>query len=167
MRIINNVTMTKRMTSTAAPYYQIVQELRQSFPQPVSDRVHDAYFGHAIMQAIDQVDALKSETPVLGEQVVLDFVSARDARLEDAPSSLESVTTRMVQYLNGCFIWGHPKAQIHVVAPPTIAGIIGALLPSIYNPNLVSDEYSRHVALAEVEVAAMVAQLVGYQGHSN
>lgn len=162
-----NLNIPKRMTSTAAPYYQIVQELRQSFPQPVSDRVHDAYFGHAIMQAIDQVDALKSETPVLGEQVVLDFASAREARLDDGPSSLENVTSRMVQYLTGCFIWGHPKAQIHVVGPPSIAGIIGGLLPSIYNPNLVSDEYSRHVALAEVEVAAMVAHLVGYKVESN
>jgi L-2,4-diaminobutyrate decarboxylase len=167
MKIATDMNIPKRMTSSAAPYYQIVQELRQSFPQPVSDRVHDAYFGHAIMQAIDQVDALKSETPVLGEQVVLDFASARDARLENAPSSLEAVTNRMVQYLNGCFIWGHPKAQIHVVGPPNIAGIIGALLPSIYNPNLVSDEYSRHVALAEVEVAAMVAHLVGYRVDAN
>jgi L-2,4-diaminobutyrate decarboxylase len=98
---------------------------------------------------------------------VLDFASARDARLETAPSSFEAVTSRMVQYLNGCFIWGHPKAPIHVVGPPTIEGIIGSLLPSIYNPNRVGDEYSRHVALAEVEVEAMVAHLVGYKVDSN
>jgi glutamate/tyrosine decarboxylase-like PLP-dependent enzyme len=116
------------------------------------------------MQAIDQVDGLKSSTPMLGEQgLVLDFAAAKKRRLDEHPAeSLESVTSQLVQYLSGCYIWGHPKAQIHVVAPPTIAGIIGGLLPSIYNPNLVSDEYSRHVAIAEVEASSMIAHLVGY-----
>ena len=36
------------------------------------------------------------------------------------------------------------------------------LLPSIYNPNLVSEESSRQVSLAEVEAIAMTAALVGY-----
>lgn len=145
-----------------APYYDIVRQLRQCFPQPVSDRVHDAYFGHSIMQAIDQVDALKSVTPMLGQQVELDFGKARQRRMLDAPQGLEEVTVQLVQHLSGCFIWGHPQAQINVIAPPTIPSIIGALLPSIYNPNLVSEESSRHVALAEVEVNGMVSSLVGY-----
>ena len=45
---------------------------------------------------------------------------------------------------------------------PTIPSIIGGLLPSIYNPNLVSDESSRQVSLAEVEAIAITASLVGY-----
>jgi glutamate/tyrosine decarboxylase-like PLP-dependent enzyme len=60
------------------------------------------------------------------------------------------------------FIWGHPRAQINVVPSPTIPSIIGGLLPSIYNPNLVSEESSRQVSLAEVEAIAMTAALVGY-----
>jgi L-2,4-diaminobutyrate decarboxylase len=67
-----------------------------------------------------------------------------------------------VQYLSGMFIWGHPRAQINVVPSPTIASVIGGLLPSIYNPNLVSEESSRGVSLAEVEVVAMTGALVGY-----
>jgi glutamate/tyrosine decarboxylase-like PLP-dependent enzyme len=53
-------------------------------------------------------------------------------------------------------------AQINVGPAPTIPGIIGGLLPSIYNPNLVSEESSRQVAATEVEVAAMTAALLGY-----
>jgi len=60
------------------------------------------------------------------------------------------------------FIWGHPRAQINVVPSPTIPSIIGGLLPSIYNPNLVSEESSRQVSLAEVEAIAMTSSLVGY-----
>lgn len=149
----------------SAAYYDNVCQLRQCFPQPISDRVHDAYFGHAIMQAIDQLDALKSVTPVLGQQVTLDFNAARESRVAEHSMPLEDVTSRLVQHLSGCFIWGHPRAQINVIPPPTIPSIIGGLLPSIYNPNLVSEESSRQVALAEVEVTGMVSSLMGIDPH--
>jgi hypothetical protein len=53
-------------TPQAAAYRQILTSLRQSFPQPVSDRVHDAYFVFSISRALDQVDAMKSVSPLLG-----------------------------------------------------------------------------------------------------
>jgi L-2,4-diaminobutyrate decarboxylase len=145
-----------------APYQSIVHDLRQSFPQPVSDRVHDAYFGFSFLRALDQVDAMKSAMPILGRPETLDYAAARQARVADDPRSLEAVTQELVQHLSGMFIWGHPRSQINVVPSPTIPSIIGGMLPSIYNPNLVSDESSRKVALAEVEVAAMTADLIGY-----
>lgn len=145
-----------------APYYSLVKELRKAFPQPVSDRIHDAYFGHAIMQAIDQVDEMKSERPMLGEPVELDFSAARNRKISDTMLPLEEVTARLVHYLSGIFVWGHPRSQINVIPPATIPSIIGNLLPSIYNPNLVSEETSLSVAVAEVEAASIAADLVGY-----
>ncbi|GIX04743.1 MAG: hypothetical protein KatS3mg114_0612 [Planctomycetaceae bacterium] len=146
----------------SAFYEQILQQLRQAFPQPVSDRVHDAYFVFSFLRALDQLDALKNETPLLGGPVAIDYTQARQACLADQPQSLEQVTAQLVQRLQGMFIWGHPRSQINVVPFPTIAGVIGSLLPAIYNPNLVSEESSRQVAATEVEVAAMTARLVGY-----
>ena len=145
-----------------APYYKLVKTLRQSFPQPVSDRVHDAYFVFSIMRALDQVDAMKSVSPVLGTPRELNFDAARQAKIAPGAQSLEEVTRQLVDHLSGVFVWGHPRAQINVIPPPAIPGIIGALLPSIYNPNLASEESSRQVALAEVEVSAMISDLVGY-----
>jgi len=145
-----------------APYQRIVSDLRQSFPQPVSDRVHDAYFVFSFLRALDQVDAMKSAKPMLGKPVDLDYAAARKRRMDDDPQHLEAVTSQLVEYLSGLFIWGHPRSQINVVPSPTIPSIIGGLLPSIYNPNLVSDESSRRVALAEIEVGSMAAALVGY-----
>ena len=142
------------------PYQDIVAELRTAFPRPVSDRMHDAYFVFSFLRALDQIDALKSVTPMLGTPVELDYDLARSRRLADDPQTLETVTASLVQYLSGMFIWGHPSAQINVVPSPTIASIIGGLLPSIYNPNLVSDESSRQVAVAEIEVSAMTASLL-------
>ena len=146
----------------SAPYQDLVAQLRTAFPTPVSDRVHDAYFVFSFLRALDQVDSLKSAAPMLGSPVTLDYDAARRRTVAEAPSTLEAVTTDLVQYLSGMFIWGHPRAQINVVPSPTIPSIIGGLLPSIYNPNLVSEESSRQVSLAEVEAIAMTAALVGY-----
>lgn len=145
-----------------APYQELVSQLRTAFPAPVSDRVHDAYFVFSFLRALDQVDALKSAAPMLGVPTELDFNAARQRRIGTEPSTLEAVTAELVRYLSGMFIWGHPRAQINVVPPPTIPSIIGGLLPSIYNPNLVSDETSRQMLVAEVEALAMTSALVGY-----
>ncbi len=145
-----------------APYSDIVSALRQAFPQPVSDRVHDAYFVFSIMQALDRVDAMKSQAPLLGKPEELDYDTARLAQVAETPQTLEEVSAKLVEYLSGMFIWGHPRSQINVVPSPTIPSIIGGVLPSIYNPNLTSDESARRMALAEVEVSAMSSGLVGY-----
>lgn len=146
----------------SATYLQLVHSLRQAFPQPVSDRVHDAYFVFSFLRALDQLDAMKSVSPLLGEPAGLDYEAARKSTVRDAPDSLENVTQLLVEHLSGMFIWGHPRAQINVVPFPTIPSVIGGLLPSIYNPNLVSEESSKQVAVAEVEVSAMTAALIGY-----
>jgi len=146
----------------ATSYTDLVTQLRTAFPAPVSDRVHDAYFVFSFLRALDQVDALKSAAPMLGTPVELDYAAARLRTMADDPTTPESVTAELVQYLSGMFIWGHPRSQINVVPSPTIPSIIGGLLPSIYNPNLVSDESSRQVSIAEVEAISMTSALVGY-----
>jgi glutamate/tyrosine decarboxylase-like PLP-dependent enzyme len=67
-----------------------------------------------------------------------------------------------VSYLEGMVVHGHPRSQVNVISVSSIASIVGALLPTIYNPNLVWDENSQRVALAELEAIAMTAALVGY-----
>jgi glutamate/tyrosine decarboxylase-like PLP-dependent enzyme len=128
----------------------------------VSDRVHDSYFVHSIMRALDQVDALKSELPLLGSPRANDYEAGRRSTLREAPASLEEVTAELVSYLQGMTIFGHPRSLQNVVPPSSIPSLIGVLLASLYNPNLGWDEYSRRVALAEVEASAIVAGLVGY-----
>ncbi len=144
------------------PYRAVLDKLRNGFPQPVSNPVHDAYMVFSILRALEQVDRLKSDCPILGRPVDPDWDAARRQRLEEATRTLEEVIPQLVSYLEGMFLWGHPGCQVHVVAPPSIASIIGVLLPAVYNPNLCSEETSRRVAEAEVRSAAMAADLVGY-----
>jgi len=144
------------------PYQSLVDSLKQAFPRPVSDQVHDAYFVFSFLRALDRVDAMKSVTPLLGQPEKLDFEVARGQRIADDPQTLEQVSEQLVDFLSGMFIWGHPRSQINVVPSPTIPSIIGGLLPSIYNPNLCSEESARKVAVAEVQAAAITADLLGY-----
>ena len=147
---------------TDSTYHELLTQIREVFPAPVSDRLHDAYFVFSILRALDQVDAMKSEVPLLGRPRALDYVSAEQSELAEEGRSVEEVARLLVGKLEGLPIWGHPRTQINVVPPSSIPSIIGSLLPAIYNPNLVSDDTSFGLALTEAAVAAMTARLVGY-----
>jgi hypothetical protein len=121
----------------AISYREKLDKIRLAFPQPVSDRVHDSYFVHSIMRALDLVDALKSEVPVLGPRAPLDYRAAQAMRLPDHASTVEEVTAELVRYFEGLTIWGHPRTQINVVPPPSISSLIATVLTGLYNPNLV------------------------------
>lgn len=146
----------------SAAYRPLLERIRQLFPQPVSDRVHDSYMVHSIMRALDEVDELKSQLPILGTPGQPNFAAAVDSAVRFQGSPLEEVTRLLVSYLEGMTIFGHPRSQQNVVAQPSIPSVIGVLLASLYNPNLVWDDSSCKVGLAEVEVSAMTARLIGY-----
>ena len=144
------------------PYRELLRKVRLAFPQPVSDPVHDSYFVHSIMRALDQVDALKSDLPLLSQREPVEKASPESARLPEQLSSVEQVTSQLVRYLEGMTLFGHPRTQQNVVPPTTIPSLIGVLLASLYNPNLAWDDYSRRVALAELDAVAMTSRLLGY-----
>jgi L-2,4-diaminobutyrate decarboxylase len=144
------------------PHRLLLEQLRQQFPQPVSDPVHDSYVVFSILRALDQVDALKSQTPILGQLSPPDYETARRSIVDVESRPLEQVIPELVRYLQGMHIWGHPRSQVNVVPQPSIASIIGVLLPSVYNPNLCSEESAHLVSEAEVRVTSMASRLIGY-----
>jgi glutamate/tyrosine decarboxylase-like PLP-dependent enzyme len=145
-----------------AGYQELLDQLRLAFPTPVSNPVHDGYVVFSLLKALDRIDALKSQAPILGQPRVSDYAAARRATLPDSTRPLEEVIGELVQCFDGQLIFGHPRSQVNVVAHPSIASIVGVVLPSMYNPNLCSDETNLGCSQAEVRVAAMTAQLVGF-----
>jgi len=143
-------------------YQQQLAALRQAFPAPVSDPVHDGYVVFSLLRTLDKVDALKSQAPILGTPREPDYEAAAQAVLGAGPQTLEAVIPQLVSVLDGMLITGHPRSQVNVVAHPSIASIIGVVLPSMYNPNLCSDESGRGFSEAEVRVASIASRLVGY-----
>ena len=98
----------------APSYRDTLEHIRRAFPQPVSDPIHDSYFVHSIMRTLDQVDALKTELPLLGPVFPGDFAEARNAALPTGMSSVEEVTSELVGYLRGMTISSHPRTQQNV-----------------------------------------------------
>ncbi|MCA9036729.1 MAG: aspartate aminotransferase family protein [Planctomycetaceae bacterium] len=143
-------------------YRENLEQLRRAFPQPISDQEHDAWFVFSMLRAFDQVDALKSAKPILGDAQPVDFAAAVNATVPEESGTVEAVSRDLVEHLSGMFIWGHPRSQVNVIPPPCIAGILGTVLPAIYNPNLCGEESSRRVALAEAEAISMTAAMMGY-----
>src|SRR5262245_5354336 len=143
-------------------YQQQLATLRAAFPAPVSDPVHDGYVVFSLLRTLDKVDALKSQAPILGAPREPDYAAAAKAQLGSGPQTLEAVIPQLVEVLGGMLITGHPRSQVNVVAHPSIASIIGVVLPSMYNPNLCSDESGRGFSEAEVRVASIVSRLVGF-----
>ncbi len=143
-------------------YHDLLVSLRQAFPSPVSDPVHDGYVVFSILRALDQVDALKTQAPILGQPTEPNYSAAMNAQLAVTGRTVEEVLPELVRSLQGMIIWGHPRSQVNVIAHPSIASIIGVVLPSMYNPNLCSDESGFAFSEAEVRVAAMISELVGY-----
>jgi L-2,4-diaminobutyrate decarboxylase len=145
-----------------APYLQRLEQLRAAFPAPVSNPVHDGYVAFSLLRTLDQVDALKSQAPILGTPRQPDYDRALAAQLAESSLPLEAVIPQLVHVLDGMLITGHPRSQVNVVAHPSIASIMGVVLPSMYNPNLCSDESGRGFIEAEVRVAAILSRLIGY-----
>lgn len=143
-------------------YQELLPRVRAAFPAPISDPERDASFLQSISKGLHCIDSLKTEKPYLGERVVLDYNQARTRKLSEAMSSVEESIAAVADYMQGIVIWGHPWLHENVIPPTTIPAIVGQLFSSIYNPNIIWDEYSHKVSQAEVEVAGMSASLIGY-----
>lgn len=144
-------------------YLELVQSLREAFPAPTLDRRQDAWLVHTITQAINGTTRLKNQSPILTVRTPGNYVHANQARIATEPNlDVLEITSKITSYMEGLTIWGHPLTQENVVPPPTIPGIVASLLCTVFNPNLVWDEYSRKVALAELELTAMMADLLGF-----
>jgi L-2,4-diaminobutyrate decarboxylase len=141
---------------------ELLRSLRVAFPQPVSDQVHDGYVVFSVLRALDQVDALKSQAPLLGAPRETDFDAALAEKLSAVGSTVEQVTAELVDSLQGMPIFGHPCSQVNIVACPSIPSIVGVVLPSMYNPNLCSDESGAGFSETEVKTIAIVADMIGY-----
>lgn len=143
-------------------YGEILEHLKTYFPVPVSNPIMDGYFVHTISNFLDHVDNLKSAAPLLGVGQKSHYDLNFDERFPEGMSSVEKVTELLVDYCQGMTIWAHPNAQVNVVPPPTIPSITAAIVGAIYNPNIISDEYSARFAEAEIQVVAMLSDLIGY-----
>lgn len=143
-------------------YEGLLPAIRDGFPAPTSDPERDARFVDVVSQGLERLDALKTQRPYLGERTALDYTAARAAAVPERMTPPDEAIAQVATYLEGLYVWGHPRTQENVIPPTTIPSIVGQMMAAIYNPNVIWDEYSQRVAQAEIEVSAMCARLAGY-----
>ena len=146
----------------ASDYHNILQAVRCAFPNPWLDPENDARFVAQMTQMLHGVVAKKTASPVLGKQTKLDYHAAKHTQLAEDGIGLDAATTELIARSEGLINPTHPDTQRHVVPPTTQSAVQAVTLASLYNANIGWDEYSQRIALAEVELTAMLSHLIGY-----
>jgi L-2,4-diaminobutyrate decarboxylase len=161
---------------STAPWRERLAVLRAAFPSPWRDAAEDRAFEHTFLDAVALIDQMKHPRMYagqkawqgyLGDPALPDYAGCRDVEMADASRPLASVIADLVGLFNGMPNWNHPQTMSNVIPPANTAAIVGATLCQIFSPNLVEGEYSWNVARAEIESAAMLAQLIGWDPHSS
>ena len=145
-----------------ASYLAVLSRLQRAFPSPVANREHDEFFNRNVNTALRKLDAMKGGNPILGKFTAPDFAAARHASINVHDLDLEAVSDDLLSYCEGLIMPIHPCTQRNVVPPPSMPSLLAVLLSAIHNPSIGWDEYSQRVALAEVEVCAMLSGMIGY-----
>lgn len=142
-----------------------LQRLRGVFPAPDPDPVADDALAHEIADAVRQALRLKTAAPRLATSVEERPAETAEHLASDWPipaKGIAAVVQELREYLAGLPLETHPRNQVNVNAQPSTAAIIGALLPTLFNPNLTSDGRGAGCSRAEQRVVSLAAQLAGY-----
>jgi L-2,4-diaminobutyrate decarboxylase len=158
-------------TGTSENWRQQMKILQSAFPSPWKEEGKDQVFENTFLTAITLLDKMKHPRlfqdqnawqGFLGDPVLPDYTSCKDVQLEEHMKPLGEVIEELLSYFHGMPNWNHPQTMANVVPPANTAAIIGSTLCSIYNPNILEGDYSWNIAKTEIESAAMLAQLIGW-----
>lgn len=141
--------------------------IRKAFPSPY--REDPDPLASTVSDAISRVDALKHEPggpSILGEGPFRPkgphYEDARSAKLAANMQTLDETITQSVDLFKGLSNWNHPLTMPNVIPPANIAAMTAAMLTEVFSPNIIEGEYSWNVEMAELESAAMLARLFGW-----
>ncbi|NIM13993.1 MAG: aspartate aminotransferase family protein [Candidatus Aminicenantes bacterium] len=148
-------------------------EIRKAFPSPFKespDRLLEQ-----VTKGIKKLDELKQEVggpAFLGRPGSFnpkgpDYKKAREAQLPhhdlgNLDKILEETINHSVDLFKGLPNWNHPLSMPNVIPPANIAAIIAAMMTEVFSPNIIEGEYSWDVEFSELESAAMLARLIGW-----
>ncbi|HDN26598.1 MAG TPA: aspartate aminotransferase family protein [Thioploca sp.] len=146
-------------------------KLQQGFPSPWEENERDQHFENTFKDAVALLDDMKH--PRYGDLALLSYLGDEDPHVPNYDSSYHTKMTEelthpagviheLVNFFDGMPIWNHPQTMANVIPPANTASIIGATLGGIFSPNIIEGDYSWHVAKTEIESAAMVADMIGW-----
>lgn len=147
----------------SSDYRDNLHRIRGLFPTPYPDAKNDQLTNQFLEALGGTAKATSRDHARIGDQVPLDYQRARNnARLHEQGINFAETTNELIDRCQGLINPAHPCTQRQVVPPVTSSAVVAGALSSLYNANIGWDEYSQRIALAEVEIVAMLADLVGY-----
>ncbi|WP_125152046.1 pyridoxal phosphate-dependent decarboxylase family protein [Clostridium rectalis] len=154
-------------------WQSILQEkVQPAFLAPWEEEAKEEEFKNVVKETLRNINTLKGSKEdkkcFLGEPTCC-ISNEKDinevkkmAEMPEKSTSVKEVMKEVVHYFNGMFNWVHPKTMFNVAPPAAIPSVMGNLMGSMFNPNLVEQEYSGNIAALEIESAAMISKLIGY-----
>ena len=153
---------------SSAPYQRLLAELVGLFPRPDGDPASRRQITDAIEHTLAVVDAAGGFSEPWG--------GFGRALVEPGPSQPESVgiahpmNDGSARWLASAFAnlpdWSSPRCRSGLDPQPTLASIVSAFLPLVYNPNLVSQASAGGCCQIEERAACIVAEWVGYDAQT-
>ncbi len=150
----------------------IEEKVHGAFVNPYQDYESEARLKEVMNQAITSISSLKTtqdeDKCYLGTpNCIVDTEEGiakvkKEVSIPKTSSSLEQVMEEVIPYFNGMYNLAHPKTMFNVVPAAGIPSMMGSFLGAMFNPNLVEQDYAGNIAALEIEVAAMISKLVGY-----
>ncbi|KAI0559404.1 glutamate decarboxylase [Gracilaria domingensis] len=154
-----------RPARKAPQWLRIRSSMQNSFPTYYSSQLDK--FANEVGESVRQLNMLKPARdgpPYIGDDPSLpDYSDVNAARMDEQPMPLDDVVQDCVDLFNGMPHWNHPFTMPNVIPPANKASIIAATLTNIYSPNIIEGEYAWNVEKAEMESAAMIADLIGWK----
>eukprot|EP00737_Agarophyton_chilense_P003059 gb/GEZJ01003546.1/.p1 GENE.gb/GEZJ01003546.1/~~gb/GEZJ01003546.1/.p1 ORF type:complete len:656 (-),score=91.93 gb/GEZJ01003546.1/:172-2139(-) len=148
----------------APQWLKIRSSMRNSFPTYYETALDK--FAIEMGESVRLLNTLKPTAdgpPFIGDDPsVPDYSDVTEARMEENPMPLEDVVDECVELFNGMPHWSHPYTMPNVIPPANKASIIAATLTNIFSPNIIEGEYAWNVEKAEMESAAIMADLIGW-----
>ncbi|MBH8563788.1 hypothetical protein I8748_16585 [Nostoc sp. CENA67] len=149
----------------APRWAKLRSDMREAFPTYYSSDTGDA-FARLVGLAIKELDKLKP--PIDGPGYLGDdpsgpyYGDVTQAELAAGMEPVESVIEKSIALFNGMPNWNHPLIMPNVIPPANTAAILAAMMTNVFSPNIIEGEYSWNVEKAEMESAAIISKLIGW-----
>lgn len=152
-------------TEHAPRWSRVRSDIRSAFPSYYNQGAVDPLaiqFALAI-QKLNGLKQAKNGPGFLGSDPSgPHYETCSEAEVPRRMQELGEVVDEVVRLFEGLPNYNHPLVMPNVAPQPNLAALIGALMAQIFNPNLIEGEYAWNVEVAELESAAMLARLVGW-----
>ncbi|GAB6043021.1 pyridoxal phosphate-dependent decarboxylase family protein [Endothiovibrio diazotrophicus] len=149
----------------AAEWAKVRAQMVGAFPTYYAAAGADP-FAVEVGEAINELSALKpaADGPAyLGSDPKGPYYGdVTAARLPQKGASLAEVNRKAVELFQGMPNWNHPLTMPNVIPPANKAGIIAAMMTDLYSPNIIEGEYAWNVLKSEMETAAILSSLIGW-----